>query len=100
LSLSKGYGQEIPFNQGYCASSSSCSVANSISVSTTQTWTISGAADLGIGDEILEALTSSFNLGASWSESKTLTYTTTTQHSKTTEANQCGYWTFVPYVMT
>jgi hypothetical protein len=45
-------------------------------------------------------LTSSFNLGASLSESTTLIYTTATQNSTTTEANQCGYWTFIQYVMT
>jgi hypothetical protein len=55
---------------------------------------------LGTGDEISKALTGAFDIGASYSWSKTLTYTTSTLHTKELPEGSCGYWTFIPYVMT
>ncbi|RDL36987.1 uncharacterized protein BP5553_04420 [Venustampulla echinocandica] len=99
LTLSKGYGQEIPFHQGYCQAKTTCSVANSESVATTQTWSVNANIGMGTGEEVSKALSAVFNIGASYSQSKTLTYTVTTTQSKELGKNQCGYWTFIPFVM-
>jgi hypothetical protein len=99
MTLSKGYGQEVPFHRGYCQDQTKCTVDTSESVSTTQTWTVEMKSELGTGESVSKALTGGFNIGASYSWSKTLTYTTSTQNQKVLKENQCGYWTYIPYVM-
>jgi hypothetical protein len=43
-------------------------------------------------------VTAAFEAGATYSFSKSLTYTTTTGQNKDLDARQCGYWTFIPYL--
>ncbi|KAF4635845.1 hypothetical protein G7Y89_g2254 [Cudoniella acicularis] len=99
LTLSKGFGQEVPFAQGWCQGGTTCGVALAQSVTTTQTWTISIGSGMSSTADLSKLLTSTFNIGASYSISKSLSYTTTVSHSKDLAAGVCGYWTFVPYVM-
>jgi len=100
MSLAKGYGQEIPFKHGFCQGGISCNVGESESVATTQSWSISIGSGMTSGESVSKALTGAFDIGASYSWSQTLTYTTSTLHTKELPEGSCGYWTFIPYVMT
>ena len=100
------YGREVPFHVGVCQNATTCLVANGESITYTNTYTV----DVGITgsskrDELVERgedpasiLTAAFNIGASYSWSKSVGYTTTTTFSKTLDAKTCGYWTFIPYL--
>ncbi|KAF4616261.1 hypothetical protein G7Y89_g15145 [Cudoniella acicularis] len=100
MSISKGYAQEVPIYKGYCQEKTTCSYQNSETVSTSQTWTVQATLGMGSGDDISKALTGTFNAGASYSWSQTLSYTTGVGSQKTLGAGQCGYWTFIPFQMT
>ncbi|TGO26268.1 hypothetical protein BPAE_0063g00370 [Botrytis paeoniae] len=58
------------------------------------------SSGLDTGKEINEMLTQSFNIGASDSWSQSIVYTTTETFSKMLNGKTCGYWTFIPYLMT
>ena len=47
----------------------------------------------------LEFLKEAFNFGASYSWTKSVAYGVTQRQSKKMGENECGYWTFVPYVI-
>lgn len=90
MSVAKGYGQEIPIDTGHCEAGDSCTYTTSESISTTQTWTVNAGVGLGTGDEISKALTASFDAGASYSWSKSITYTTGIGEKRDVFADQCG----------
>lgn len=88
-----GWGQEVPIPKSYCGGQSTCSWQSSITVSTTQTWTVNTNVGLGTREEAPAgdaALTASFDVGASYSYSKTLSYTTGNGDAKQLGTNQCG----------
>lgn len=111
------YGREVPFTVGVCQNATTCLVATGETVTYTSTYTIDiGFTGTGKRDEELVArdegaeisardgdpasvFTAAFNIGASYSWSKSVGYTTTTTFSKTLDAKTCGYWTFIPYLM-
>ncbi|TVY34561.1 hypothetical protein LOCC1_G007816 [Lachnellula occidentalis] len=100
------YGREVPFHVGVCQNATTCLVANGEAVTYTNTYTV----DVGLKrkrDDLIEQrgessladiLTAAFNIGASYSWSKSVAYTTTTTFSKTLDGATCGYWTFIPYL--
>jgi hypothetical protein len=122
-SLALKYGQEVPFDNSWCRSGETCSITKGMSVTTTQTWEINtsigfkkrdGLAELEDiqyinprnadieardGGEDADALKATFNLGASYSFSQSVTYTETVGKSQVMNATKCGYYTFVPYVL-
>jgi hypothetical protein len=100
LTLAVGYGQEVPITEGSCQELTSCVVTTGQSVTVTHSYSISTKVGLSSTDNLVDILTSAFELGASYSWSKAIAYTVTTSHTETLKANQCGYWTFIPYVMT
>ncbi|TGO52702.1 hypothetical protein BOTNAR_0316g00090 [Botryotinia narcissicola] len=55
--------------------------------------------DAGIGGAVAKVLESAFDIGASYTFSKTLTYSDTAGSKITLKENECGYWTFIPYVL-
>lgn len=94
MSLTMGYGEEIPIPQGYCGDQTpSCPWQASKTVSTTQTWEVNTNLGLSTREEVVPedaALTASFSVGASYSYSKSLSYTTGTGASKALGPGQCG----------
>ncbi|TVY57061.1 hypothetical protein LCER1_G001922 [Lachnellula cervina] len=104
--LEASYGREVPFHVGVCQNATTCLVANGESVTYTNTYSIDiGLTGTGKRDELMErdddpasVLTAAFNIGASYSWSKSVGYTTTTTFSKTLDSKTCGYWTFIPYL--
>ncbi|KAM0308810.1 hypothetical protein ACHAO8_009633 [Botrytis cinerea] len=53
----------------------------------------------GIGGAVAKVLESAFDIGATYTFSKTLTYSDTVGSKKDLGENECGYWTFIPYVL-
>ncbi|KAI9702775.1 MAG: hypothetical protein M1836_007989 [Candelina mexicana] len=112
------YGQEVPYSGTRCAANSPCTFATATSVAVTNKYefNIGGAnvpkvkreakADAAPGftkwskrddKSIIQA---AFNVGASYSYSKTVTTTQTLTQPRPTDgphADKCGYWTFIPY---
>ncbi|KAH6895590.1 hypothetical protein B0T10DRAFT_455839 [Thelonectria olida] len=89
-SLSWQYGKEIPFDNTYCGKGSHCRLDESMTVSVSQTTTF--GLQIGHG---------AFTLGASfsWSDSKT-TSNGMMREKPAERLDDCGYWTFVPYLVT
>ncbi|TGO64028.1 hypothetical protein BCON_0009g00370 [Botryotinia convoluta] len=100
IKLTAGYGQEVPIMDGSCQSGTTCSVSQGQSVTVTNGYSINIGTGLGTGKEISKMLTQGFNIGASYSWSQSIGYTTTETFSKTLDGKTCGYWTFIPYLMT
>ncbi|PQE28506.1 Zinc-finger double domain-containing protein [Rutstroemia sp. NJR-2017a WRK4] len=100
IKLVAGYGQEVPIMDGACQAGTTCAVSEGQSVTVTNTYTISTNVGLGSGSDVAKLLTASFDLGASYSWSKSIGYTTTESFTKTLDDKTCGYWTFIPYVLT
>ena len=95
------YGPEVPFSTGYCADDDTCSVSKGTTVTVTNTWTINGDISLGkIPIPGLSSIEGAFKLGASYSESNALAYQDNEGHQHTAVKGQCGYWTFIPFLMT
>ncbi|TVY64332.1 hypothetical protein LSUE1_G007533 [Lachnellula suecica] len=109
--LTAVYGREVPFHVGVCQNATTCLVATGETVTYTNTYTI----DIGFTgsstkrdeeepisrrDDAASIFTAAFNIGASYSWSKSVGYTTTTTFSKTLDGTTCGYWTFIPYLTT
>ncbi|PQE15645.1 Cerebellar degeneration-related antigen protein [Rutstroemia sp. NJR-2017a BBW] len=94
------YGQEVPIMDGSCQSGTTCSVSEGQSVTITNGYSINLGITGGAGSDLSKVLTASFNIGASYSWSKSVGYTTTETFSKTLDDKTCGYWTFIPYLMT
>ena len=89
------YGREVPYSGTRCEANSTCTFANTFGVSVTNTWTFEAGIDLGAGGDDDKA---AFNLGASYSFSKTVsTSQTLTQGRPSSTMAYCGYWTFVPF---
>jgi hypothetical protein len=94
------YGQEVPIMDGSCQSGTTCSVSEGQSVTITNGYSINLGITGGAGSDLSKTLTASFNIGASYSWSKSVGYTTTETFSKTLDDKTCGYWTFIPYLIT
>jgi hypothetical protein len=94
-----GYGQEIPFMDGSCQSGTTCTVSKGQSVTITNGYSINLGITGGGGEELSKALTASFDIGASYSWSKSVGYTTTEQWQINLDDKTCGYWTFIPYLV-
>ncbi|KAI9707071.1 MAG: hypothetical protein M1836_000031 [Candelina mexicana] len=90
------FADEVPFRGTTCEPYDSCEYAGAKGVSITNSFTFNGGVDIGgKSGDVLEA---AFNLGASYTYSKT----TTTSHTFTSKRPNatlpyCGYWTFLPY---
>jgi hypothetical protein len=110
------YGQEVPFSEGTCGQNTVCAIAAAQSVTVTNTYEINGSVQnakrgkqkqddeegkelMARGDWTPSEIAGAFNLGASYSWSKSVTYGTTQTKTKTLGDNQCGYWTFIPFMM-
>lgn len=94
-SLTYKYGPELPFAGSKC-STNECHIAKGSSVSTTYTWEI----NLEVGIESgAGALTGAFNIGASYSFSTSLTHSLDQEQVTDLEDGECGYWTWVPYLV-
>ncbi|KAI1081501.1 hypothetical protein F5B20DRAFT_536230 [Whalleya microplaca] len=86
------HGKEIPFDNSRCGKGSECRLDEGMTVQVTESFTI-GAPFLGWSK-------ATFQAGASftWSESKSTTnYIARTKPKD--RLNDCGYWTFVPYMV-
>jgi len=99
MSLAMGYGEEIPIPEGYCGDQTpNCPWQASKTVSNTQTWEVNTNLGLSTREEAVPesaapegaALTASFTVGASYSYSKTLSYTTSAGAGKILGPGQCG----------
>ncbi|KAI9649374.1 hypothetical protein NHQ30_001949 [Ciborinia camelliae] len=99
MELTVVYGQEVPIMDGSCQAGTTCQISQGQSVTVTNGYSISVGIGMGTGKDITEMLTSSFNIGASYSWSQSVGYTTTETFSKTLDDKTCGYWTFIPYLM-
>lgn len=113
--LTMEYGQEVPFHIGTCDENTTCTIANQEQVTVTNTYQINtgisfkprkrrdlSATTFHARDEAADEATElevTFNAGASYSYSKAVTYGVTSGQQKTLGNNQCGYWTFIPYMM-
>lgn len=93
------YGQEVPFSSSSCDQNTTCSISTAEGVSVTTQVSINGGVTLRKRDISDVELQAAFNIGATYSYSKSLSYTVTAGQQKILNANQCGYWTFVPYMM-
>ncbi|KPM34764.1 hypothetical protein AK830_g11810 [Neonectria ditissima] len=89
-SLQWSYGREVPFDNSRCGEGSHCRLDEGMSVQVGQTTTF--GLQIGHG---------AFTLGASfsWSESKT-TSNSIVREKPADRLDDCGYWTFVPYMVT
>lgn len=119
IRLTMRYGQEVPFQEGTCEASTTCTISANQAITITNTYTINGSVQLkkreeGDDDEDEEEvgkslaardsgegieLQAAFTIGASYSWSKSVTYGNTEAQAKTLNATECGYWTFIPYMM-
>ncbi|ORY02197.1 hypothetical protein BCR34DRAFT_493308, partial [Clohesyomyces aquaticus] len=96
LRLTKKFGQEVPVTSGTCGEETDCSIAKGETVTYTSTYEI----NVGVSDDSLaDILKASFTAGASWSFSKSISYSTTAARKKKLETNECGYWTFIPFII-
>lgn len=117
------YGPEQPFAGGSCQSGTTCMVSEGDSVTITNSYTISTSLSLSkrdadgneVEDVIIERgegyveggivkrdeamFKAGFDLGASYTYSKAISYTLTNAKTKVLDKDTCGYWTFIPYVM-
>jgi hypothetical protein len=88
------YGHEVPFSDGYCSQNTVCTVGSSKAITVTNTHLVK--RDASVDPTKLGAV---FNLSASYGYSKSVAYTGGTELNMTLSQNQCGYWTFIPYMM-
>lgn len=108
--LTMFYGQEVPFEDAACQAESSCSISPSQSITVTNTYSFNVGASISQRDlsdplyarddsSLLSSLKASFDAGASYSWSESVTYSTSQGFTENLNTTSCGYWTFVPYVM-
>ncbi|KUJ23341.1 uncharacterized protein LY89DRAFT_635605 [Mollisia scopiformis] len=98
IKLTPIFGQEIPFADGSCQSSTTCYMSTGQSVVVTNTYTVNVDVSINAGEDPLKTLTSAINIGATYSYSKSVGYETTEVHRMPLNATACGYWTFIPYL--
>jgi hypothetical protein len=96
------YGQEVPFTDGFCPNNTDCTVSVGTAVTVTNTFSLNAGVsvkkrDISADDPI--ELEATFNIGASYSYSKSLTFTVSTTLHEYATPNLCGYWTLIPYMM-
>ncbi|KAF7901384.1 hypothetical protein EAF00_003605 [Botryotinia globosa] len=80
---------------GSCGSGTECSISSTQSISYVNTFSINA----GTGGAVAKVLESAFDIGASYTFSKTLTYSDTAGSKMALKENECGYWTFITYVL-
>jgi hypothetical protein len=111
--LTMTYGQEVPFHEGTCEAGTTCMINANEAITVTNTYTINAGISLGKRGEVQEGvkvlagrgedttsmLKASFDLGASYSWSESVTYGNAETQSKPLNDTTCGYWTFIPYMM-
>ncbi|EMR84678.1 hypothetical protein BcDW1_6662 [Botrytis cinerea BcDW1] len=95
IRLTLKYGQEMPMSGASCGSGTECSISTTQTISYVNTFSINA----GIGGAVAKVLESAFDIGATYTFSKTLTYSDTVGSKKDLGENECGYWTFIPYVL-
>jgi len=92
------YGQERPYSNSACTENTTCNLSTAESVTITNSYAVnvglSGGADILSG-----TIKAAFDIGATYTYSEALGYTVTTAKGKDLTANQCGYWTFIPYLL-
>ena len=97
---------EIPTGSTCSKTDSKCATTSSTSVSVENQYSFNIGGTLGKrADEDaepgLDLIKAAFNAGATWSYSQTNTTAVAESSAKPTNAaNQCGYWTFIPYYIT
>jgi hypothetical protein len=108
IRIAKIYGQEVPYPNSNCNNdlgakgNISCTISNGISISKTYTTTIDGSVSLKKRDEASESpaeLEAAFSVGASYSWSTSIVYTTTSGQTAKISPGVCLYWTFIPWLM-
>ena len=107
------YGKEVRFTSGYCDAGDPCTITKGTSVTYTNQYTISGSINFGLKkrndsssislskrDASPVQIKASFNIGASYSYSEAIGYSTSVTHGRADGDVGCGYWTFIPYIMS
>lgn len=108
--ITMSYGQERPFTGAYCSDTDTCSVSTGEQFQFTEQWSINAGINVGKrdlnsnslvkrDDVSVDVIKASLTLGATYTWSKSYTYTESTGHQQNATPNVCGYWTFVPYMM-
>lgn len=98
VKLTPIFGQEVPFMDGACQSSTSCTISTGQSITITNTYSVNVNVLGTSGEDVSKTLTSAFDVGASYSYSKSIGYTTTEVSNRVLNETTCGYWTFIPYL--
>jgi hypothetical protein len=94
------YGREQPYQDvDPCRYNDDCTIHRGESFSNTTGWTISTGIDGGM-DPDASALKAGFSLGATYSWSETYTSTVSKDYKRPPGEIRCGYWTWVPWLMT
>ncbi|KAM0804461.1 hypothetical protein BDR22DRAFT_885714 [Usnea florida] len=94
------FGPEVPYSETQCQANSTCTFATAQSITVTNTYELNFGFTLGGGGDEGD-LSAAFNLGASYSYSKSVgTTRTITQPRPSNSLQYCGYWTFLPYYIT
>jgi hypothetical protein len=109
------YGPEQMWPNAVCNSGETCSISSGQSTSFSYTWTINGGISISSAkrdlhfnkfskrddsSSLLDMVKASVNLGVSYSWSKSYTYSATQGFSWDASVRGCGYWTFVPYMVS
>jgi hypothetical protein len=92
------YGQERPYSNSACKENTSCQLSTAESVTITNSYAVNVGLS-GTADIPSSTIKSTFNIGATYTYSDALGYTVTNAQTKTLTANECGYWTFIPYLL-
>ena len=109
VSVSWDYGLESQFDDTTCQQNDPV-----CTISDTQTTAVTNSKSFNVGIQLdtrsldprddglsLQALKATFSAGATWGWSDTYSNATAIATSRPTDlADKCGYWTFVPYMVT
>ncbi|KAI0003421.1 hypothetical protein F4779DRAFT_601987 [Xylariaceae sp. FL0662B] len=86
------YGKEIPFDSSRCGKGSECRLDEGMTVQVAESTTV-GAPFIGFSGAVFQA-------GASFTWSKSKSTSNLIARTKPQDRlNDCGYWTFVPYMV-
>lgn len=109
VSVSWNYGLESQFPDTWCQQQDPvCTLSDTKTTAVTNSETFNVGIQLGTRSldsrddgPSLPALKATFSAGATWGWSDTYTNATAVASSRPPKtANKCGYWTFVPYMVT
>ena len=91
-------GPEVPFSGATCEPYTECTFAGQKSLSISNSYSLSGTLTAKVPVAELEA---AFNLGATYTYSKTSEISQTLTSTRPNETfDDCGYWAFLPYYVT